>query len=271
MTYSMMVGKYKLIFSDTHFKDFRKKPTISVYDADTNSETKIASFNSQETFEWFVEAVVEADRKTENSSEKPNNCETCANGEGDIEACGYCRHGELYEPKTEHSGKVTEMVEPQTEIRKDIPVICAECDHVSIHQKYLFCELSHRTVYNAKPEWCPLPKLFIADDEPKTEPQVIACPIQEEDAEYARWLYEPQTHLTEDDAFYIVYKDLTKDEGVFTGRYDVKNGSEKYMYGVCSVMEYIAYKVGEDCYDAFTDRFTKNMIESQEKAEGGEK
>lgn len=65
MTYSMIVGKYKLIFSDTHFKDFRKKPTISVYDADTNSETKIASFNSQETFEWFVEAVVEADRKTE--------------------------------------------------------------------------------------------------------------------------------------------------------------------------------------------------------------
>ena len=73
MTYSMIVGKYKLIFSDTHFKDFRKKPTISVYDADTNSETKIASFNSQETFEWFIEAVVTADRKTENSSEKPNN------------------------------------------------------------------------------------------------------------------------------------------------------------------------------------------------------
>ena len=73
MTYSMIVGKYKLMFSDTHFKDFRKKPTISVYDADTNSETKIASFNSQETFEWFVEAVVKADRKTENSSEKPNN------------------------------------------------------------------------------------------------------------------------------------------------------------------------------------------------------
>ena len=79
MTYSMIVGKYKLIFSDTHFKDFRKKPTISVYDADTNSETKIASFNSQETFEWFIEAVVKADRKTEpqtdcadtNLSEKP--------------------------------------------------------------------------------------------------------------------------------------------------------------------------------------------------------
>lgn len=70
MTYSMIVGKYKLIFSDTHFKDFRKKPTISVYDADTNSETKIASFNSQETFEWFIEAVVEADRKTEQTERR---------------------------------------------------------------------------------------------------------------------------------------------------------------------------------------------------------
>ena len=31
----------------------------------------------------------------------------------------------------------------------------------------------------------------------KTEPQIIACPIQEEDADYARWLYEgePQTEV----------------------------------------------------------------------------
>ena len=81
MTYSMMVGKYKLIFSDTHFKDFRKKPTISVYDADTNSETKIASFNSQETFEWFVEAL--ADRKTEPQTETCFDCEY-------YEPKGYC-------------------------------------------------------------------------------------------------------------------------------------------------------------------------------------
>lgn len=63
----------------------------------------------------------EADRKTESNSEKPNNCEDCANGEGDIEACGYCRHGDLYEPKDEpqtnadqhaqHIGSV-ESVEP---------------------------------------------------------------------------------------------------------------------------------------------------------------
>jgi hypothetical protein len=44
----------KMIFSDSHFKPFRKKPTISIYNENTNIETKIASFNSQDTFEWFV-------------------------------------------------------------------------------------------------------------------------------------------------------------------------------------------------------------------------
>ena len=85
------------------------------------------------------------------------------------------------------------------------------------------------------------------------------------------WLADtPQAEMTEDDAFYIVYKDLTKDEGLFTGRYDAKNGSKQYMHGINSVMEYIAYRVGEDCLDAWVDRFAKNMIESQEKAERNE-
>jgi hypothetical protein len=64
---------------------------------------------------------------------KPNNCETCANGEGDIEACGYCRHGDLYEPKTEQLDKDTN----------------------------------------------------VRSKEPQTEPQVIACPIQDDDS----WIY----------------------------------------------------------------------------------
>ena len=97
MTYSTNIGKYKLIFSDTHFKDFRKKPTISVYDADTNSETKIASFNSQETFEWFIEAVVEADRKTE-----PTTCQECEHWNDTEDGCAD-RHGCKDEPQTERS------------------------------------------------------------------------------------------------------------------------------------------------------------------------
>ena len=120
MTYSMMVGKYKLIFSDTHFKDFRKKPTISVYDADTNSETKIASFNSQETFEWFIEAVVEADRKTE----PQRTCEECKHYLfTDIDGY-YCEHETYgqpcrYEPKTEPQKKSLEQFRVGLEYHTD--------------------------------------------------------------------------------------------------------------------------------------------------------
>ena len=57
MTYSIQLGKYKLMFSDSNFKPYRKKPTISIYDETENYETKIASFNSKETFEWFIKLI----------------------------------------------------------------------------------------------------------------------------------------------------------------------------------------------------------------------
>ena len=57
MTYSIKLGKYKLMFSDSSFKPMRKKPTISVYDEEKNCETKIASFNNEETFEWFIDLL----------------------------------------------------------------------------------------------------------------------------------------------------------------------------------------------------------------------
>lgn len=58
MTYSLKIGKYKMLFSDSNFKPYRKKPTISIYDSEKNCETKIASFNSQDTFKWFVENMI---------------------------------------------------------------------------------------------------------------------------------------------------------------------------------------------------------------------
>lgn len=58
MTYSLQIGKYKIIFSDSNFKPYRKKPTISIYDTELNINQKIASFNSQDTFEWFVRECV---------------------------------------------------------------------------------------------------------------------------------------------------------------------------------------------------------------------
>ena len=59
MLYYIRVGKYKLAFSDGLFAPTRKKPTISIYDAENNSFTKIASFNSKETFEWFTNIMLE--------------------------------------------------------------------------------------------------------------------------------------------------------------------------------------------------------------------
>ena len=64
MTYSMQMGnRYKMVFSDSAFKPYRKKPTISIYDSEKNCETKIASFNSQDTFEWFVGLMTGEERE----------------------------------------------------------------------------------------------------------------------------------------------------------------------------------------------------------------
>ncbi|MBC5688135.1 hypothetical protein H8S37_04200 [Mediterraneibacter sp. NSJ-55] len=43
-----------------------------------------------------------------------------------------------------------------TVVVDDIPVICAECRRASIKGDNLFCEEKQRTIYNAKPDWCPI-------------------------------------------------------------------------------------------------------------------
>lgn len=53
--------------------------------------------------------------------------------------------------------------------------------------------------------------------------------------------------------------------GLFCGRYDAKNGNEHFMYGVSTVMEYLAYLVSDEYGDEFSDTFTKNMIKSEKK------
>lgn len=53
--------------------------------------------------------------------------------------------------------------------------------------------------------------------------------------------------------------------GLFCGRYDAKNGNEHFMYGVSTVMEYLAYLVSDEYGDEFSDAFTKNMIKSEKK------
>lgn len=63
--------------------------------------------------------------------------------------------------------------------------------------------------------------------------------------------------------FKIVLDDLKQVE-LFMGKYDAKNGNEHYMFGISTVMEYIAYKAGDDMFE---DVFMYNMIASEKKAE----
>lgn len=71
------------------------------------------------------------------------------------------------------------------------------------------------------------------------------------------------------DAYRIVFNDMMNSGcGLLVGKYDAKNGNEKYMFGVDTVMEWIAYKVSEVQGNDFSELFTKNMVESQKKARG---
>lgn len=74
---------------------------------------------------------------------------------------------------------------------------------------------------------------------------------------------------TVQDAYRIIFNDMMNSGcGLLVGKYDAKNGNEKYMFGVDTVMEWIAYKVSEAQGDDFSELFTKNMVESQKKARG---
>lgn len=53
--------------------------------------------------------------------------------------------------------------------------------------------------------------------------------------------------------------------GLFCGKYDAKNGSAEFMHGISTVMEYLAYLVGDEYYTEFQDTFLENMIKSEKK------
>ncbi len=71
------------------------------------------------------------------------------------------------------------------------------------------------------------------------------------------------------EAYRIVFNDMMNSGcGLLVGKYDAKNGDEKFMHGIDTVMEWIAYKTSEAQGDDFSELFIKNMIESQKKARG---
>ena len=52
---------------------------------------------------------------------------------------------------------------------------------------------------------------------------------------------------------------------MFRGEYDAKNGSESFMYGIATVMEYLASCVDDTFCQNVSDVFNRNMVKSQEK------
>lgn len=52
---------------------------------------------------------------------------------------------------------------------------------------------------------------------------------------------------------------------LFIGKYDAENGNRHFMFGVASVMEYIANEISEETLVKFTDEFHGNMIDSENK------
>ena len=53
---------------------------------------------------------------------------------------------------------------------------------------------------------------------------------------------------------------------LFIGRYNAINGSEEFMYGILTVMDYITNQLNEDIADAYDNMFLSNMIESEDEA-----
>lgn len=67
-------------------------------------------------------------------------------------------------------------------------------------------------------------------------------------------------------AYKIVYDNIVNsDVGLFTGNFDSKNGSKNFMYGIYTVMEFIAYNASEQDYDDFEEIWYKNFTKSIDK------
>lgn len=68
-------------------------------------------------------------------------------------------------------------------------------------------------------------------------------------------------------AYKIVYNDMVKCGGLFVGRFDAKNGNKDFMYGIGTIMEFIALNVDEQTYDEFEKLWSENFEKSLDKSE----
>ena len=60
-----------------------------------------------------------------------------------------------------------------------------------------------------------------------------------------------------------VIETIIQSDGLFAGNYDAKNGNSDFMYGISSLLEYLAYAVDADLGNEVEDIFAENMLKSE--------
>lgn len=63
-----------------------------------------------------------------------------------------------------------------------------------------------------------------------------------------------------------VIETIMQNGGLFAGNYDAVNGNPDFMYGISSLLEYLAYSVDENFGNKVEDAFIKNMLKSEKKS-----
>lgn len=68
-------------------------------------------------------------------------------------------------------------------------------------------------------------------------------------------------------AYKIVLDDIVNSGcGLFVGKYDAVHGDIKFMHGISTVMEYLAYEAGTDEFEKFERMFFDNLMQSEKEA-----
>lgn len=68
------------------------------------------------------------------------------------------------------------------------------------------------------------------------------------------------------EAYKIVYKDMKENAPpLFFGKYDAIHGNEKYMHGICTVMEFITSHLENFDDEEYQETFLNNLIISKNK------
>lgn len=61
-----------------------------------------------------------------------------------------------------------------------------------------------------------------------------------------------------------VIETIMQNGGLFTGKYDAVNGNPEFMFGISTLLKYLAHSVDEDFGNKIEDAFVKNMLKSEE-------